>query len=119
MQLFRRLSFAVSLAAAFAAASAGAQTWPTKPIRLVVPFSAGGANDLMARAAAEGASKVLGQPIVVDNKPGAGTILGADIVAKARAGRLHLPGERRGRDFQQHDQEEHALQGQPSWCRSR
>ncbi len=83
MQLFRRLSFAVSLAAAFAAASAGAQTWPTKPIRLVVPFSAGGANDLMARAAAEGASKALGQTIIVDNKPGAGTTLGAEIVAKS------------------------------------
>jgi tripartite-type tricarboxylate transporter receptor subunit TctC len=83
MQLFRRLSFAVSLAVAFAAGNAGAQTWPTKPIRLVVPFSAGGANDLMARAAAEGASKVLGQPIIVDNKPGAGTTLGADIVAKS------------------------------------
>jgi tripartite-type tricarboxylate transporter receptor subunit TctC len=83
MQLFRRLSFAVSFAAAFAAGTAGAQTWPTKPIRLVVPFSPGGANDLMARAAAEGASKALGQQIVVDNKPGAGTTLGAEIVAKS------------------------------------
>jgi len=63
--------------------TASAQTWPTKPIRLVVPFAAGGANDLMARAAAEGASKALGQPIVVDNKPGAGATLGADVVAKS------------------------------------
>ena len=63
---------------------AGAQdAWPSKPIRLVVPFSAGGANDLMARAAAEGASKILGQPIVVDNRAGAGGTVGADIVAKA------------------------------------
>jgi tripartite-type tricarboxylate transporter receptor subunit TctC len=83
MQLFRRLSFAVCFAAAFAAGTADAQTWPTKPIRLVVPFSAGGANDLMARAAAEGASKALGQTIIVDNKPGAGTVLGADLVSKA------------------------------------
>lgn len=87
MSSSRRLSFkeglVAAIASAFAAGSAGAQTWPTKPIRLVVPFSAGGANDLMARAAAEGASKVLGQPIVVDNKPGAGAILGADVVAKS------------------------------------
>lgn len=59
------------------------QKWPTKPIRFVVPFSAGGANDLMGRAAAEGAGKVLGQPIIVDNKPGAGAMLGTDVVAKA------------------------------------
>ncbi|VTU17733.1 Argininosuccinate lyase [Variovorax sp. SRS16] len=83
MHSFRRLSLLVGLTAAFVAGSAAAQTWPTKPIRLVVPFSAGGANDLMARAAAEGASKALGQPVVVDNKPGAGTVLGAEIVAKS------------------------------------
>jgi len=84
MHLFsRRFSLVLGLAVAFAACGAAAQTWPTRPIRLVVPFSAGGANDLMARAAAEGASKVLGQPIVVDNKPGAGAVLGADVVAKS------------------------------------
>ena len=60
-----------------------AQTWPTKPIRFVVPFGPGGANDLVARAVAEAASKQLGQPIIIENKPGAGSILGADIVAKA------------------------------------
>lgn len=63
--------------------AAQAQAWPTKTIRLVVPFSPGGANDLMARAAAEGASKALGRQIIVENKPGAGTSLGADYVAKA------------------------------------
>ncbi|MDB5731256.1 MAG: Twin-arginine translocation pathway signal [Variovorax sp.] len=73
----------LGLAGALACGGAAAQSWPTKPIRLVVPFSAGGANDLMARAAAEGASKALGQPIVIDNKPGAGATLGADIVAKS------------------------------------
>jgi tripartite-type tricarboxylate transporter receptor subunit TctC len=77
------LSSSLVLLAALAGATASAQTWPAKPIRLVVPFAAGGANDLMARAAAEGASKALGQPIVVDNKPGAGATLGADIVAKS------------------------------------
>ena len=78
---------ATALAAASAGSAAWAQAapaaWPTKPIRLIVPFSAGGANDLMARAAAEGASKALGQPVVVENKPGGGTTLGADVVAKS------------------------------------
>jgi tripartite-type tricarboxylate transporter receptor subunit TctC len=60
-----------------------ADAWPSRPIHLVVPFGAGGANDLLARAAAEGASKALGQPIVVDNKPGAGAVLGTDVVAKS------------------------------------
>lgn len=86
MQHTRRLCLVAGLAAAFAAGSAfadNASNWPTKPIRLVVPFAPGGANDLMARAAAEGASKALGQQVVVDNKPGAGAILGAEIVAKS------------------------------------
>jgi tripartite-type tricarboxylate transporter receptor subunit TctC len=66
-----------------AAIAAHAQAWPNKPIKFVVPFTAGGANDLMARAAAEGASRVLGQPVVIDNKPGAGGSLGAELVAKS------------------------------------
>ena len=66
--------------------SAHAQAaWPNKPIKLIVPFSAGGANDLMARSAAEGASKILGQAVIVENKPGGGTTLGADVVARSPA----------------------------------
>ncbi len=80
-QLFTRLSIAVVLGAA--AWSAQADAWPSKPIRFVVPFGPGGANDLVARAVAEAASKQLGQPIIVENKPGAGSVLGADYVAKA------------------------------------
>ena len=57
-------------------ANASISTWPNKPIKLIVPFASGGANDLLARAAAEGATKVLGQPVVIDNKPGAGGTLG-------------------------------------------
>lgn len=60
-----------------------AQAWPQKPIKFIVPFAAGGANDLLARAAAEGASKVLGQSIVVENKPGAGGTLGTVFVSKS------------------------------------
>ncbi|MBK6004715.1 tripartite tricarboxylate transporter substrate binding protein [Ramlibacter ginsenosidimutans] len=74
---------AASLLSLASFAANAADAWPSRPIHFVVPFGPGGANDLLARAAAEGASKVLGQPIVVDNKPGAGTIVGTDIVAKA------------------------------------
>ncbi|MBL8311858.1 MAG: tripartite tricarboxylate transporter substrate binding protein [Burkholderiales bacterium] len=66
-----------------AASAVHSQVWPGKPIKFVVPFAAGGANDLMARAAAEGASKVLGQPVVIDNRPGAGGTLGADSVVRS------------------------------------
>jgi tripartite-type tricarboxylate transporter receptor subunit TctC len=85
MTSIHRVGAAAALAAAlFTAASAQAEpAWPTKPIRMIVPFSAGGANDLMARSAAEGASKALGQPVIVENKPGGGTTLGADLVSKA------------------------------------
>jgi tripartite-type tricarboxylate transporter receptor subunit TctC len=82
-----RISFAARTLAALACVAtqsmAHAQAWPTRPIHFVVPFSAGGANDLMARAAAEGASRVLGQPVIVDNRPGAGTVLGTNVVAKS------------------------------------
>ena len=86
MKSVLRLSLIAAVCGAalsFGPPAALAQAWPTKPIRLVVPFAAGGANDLMGRAAAEGAAKLLGQPVVIDNKPGAGATLGADIVAKA------------------------------------
>jgi len=81
MKLFKSWSTAAVLS--ICATSALAQDWPVKPIRFVVPFSAGGANDLMARAAAEGAAKELGQPIIVENKPGAGGNVGSSYVAKS------------------------------------
>ncbi len=74
--------FFMLLCALLADATFG-QTWPSKPLKFIVPFSAGGANDLMARAAAEGAAKHLGQSIVVENKPGAGGNLGSALVAKS------------------------------------
>ncbi len=77
----RALSFAFPLLAL--APGAWAQAWPNKPIRLVVPFPAGGATDLLARAIAQGVGNAFGQPIVVDNRPGAGGTLGSAEVAKA------------------------------------
>lgn len=65
------------------APSAWAQGFPNRPLKMVVPFPAGGGTDSVARAIAEGLSRELGQPVVVDNKPGAGTVVGNDFVAKS------------------------------------
>lgn len=66
------------------AGTAAAQAWPAKTISLIVPFPAGGTTDVLARALGQELSKSLGQPIIVENKPGAGSTLGADFVAKAK-----------------------------------
>jgi tripartite-type tricarboxylate transporter receptor subunit TctC len=60
-----------------------AQTWPTRPIRLTVPFAAGGANDIVARLIQPDLEKALGQPIIIENKPAATGTVGTDQVAKA------------------------------------
>lgn len=60
-----------------------AQTWPAKPIRLIVPFPAGGATDLFARTLSQKMGEKLGTPVVIDNKPGAGGSIGSDMAAKA------------------------------------
>ena len=80
------LGLAVACAAAsFTATAVHAQAYPTKPIRLIVPFPAGGATDLFARSLSQKLSERLGQSVVVDNKPGAGGTLGSDLAAKAPA----------------------------------
>ncbi len=77
---------AMGLATLLVASTAGAQAaWPAKPVRLVVGFSAGGPTDVVARAFADHAARALGQPLVVENKPGANTILAAEAVASAPA----------------------------------
>jgi len=71
------------LALVLAASTAHAE-WPEAAIKWIVPFSPGGANDLIARAAAKGVSERLGKPIVIENKPGAGAVIGAQYVAKSK-----------------------------------
>ncbi len=66
-----------------AAAGAAAQTYPTKPIRLVVPFPAGGTTDILAREVGQRLSASLGQPVVIDNRPGAAGNIGTELVAKS------------------------------------
>jgi len=77
-----------ALAAAFwlfTAVSAAAQTWPTKPIHIIVAFPAGGSTDLATRPVADRMAQTLGQPIIVENRGGAGGNIAAEIVAKAPA----------------------------------
>ena len=70
--------------------AAGAQAYPAKPVRMVVPFGPGGTPDLLARAIGEKLSKNLGQPFIVDNRPGAGGNTGAAIVARADPDGYHM-----------------------------
>src|SRR3979490_81002 len=74
--------FRVFLLALFAS-TASAQTYPTKPIRWIVPYTGGGITDVVTRVVTQKMSGPLGQAIVVDKKPGANSILGSDLAAKA------------------------------------
>lgn len=77
----RRLLAAAVPAALVSPAWVGAQTWPAHPIRIVVPYPPGGSSDIIARALSQPLSEALGQPVIIDNKPGANGNLGADLVA--------------------------------------
>jgi tripartite-type tricarboxylate transporter receptor subunit TctC len=79
----RSLVFAAALAASLVPAAVLGQTYPSKPIRLIVPFAAGGGNDNVARLVGKRLSDSLGQQLVIDNRPGAGGVLGAELAAKA------------------------------------
>jgi tripartite-type tricarboxylate transporter receptor subunit TctC len=68
---------------ALATGTASSQSWPTRPIKYIVPFAPGGTTDILARTISEKLSIALGQPVVVENKPGAGGGVGADFTAKA------------------------------------
>ncbi len=71
------------LAALFAPLIAGAQTWPAKPLRYIVPFPPGAFNDTLARTLSSELPKALGQPVIVDNRPGGNTIIGTELAAKS------------------------------------
>lgn len=81
-----RISQLAAAAVLFAGAAASAQTWPAKPVTIVVPFPAGGTTDVLARAISTKLGAAIGQPVIVENKPGAGATLGAAQVAKVNDG---------------------------------
>ncbi|MDB5966888.1 MAG: hypothetical protein JWQ72_3388 [Polaromonas sp.] len=80
-----RTTFALALgmAAALAGGTASAQTYPSKAVRIIVPFAAGGPADNYARFIAQRLQDAMGQPFVVDDRPGAGSVIGTDVVAKS------------------------------------
>jgi tripartite-type tricarboxylate transporter receptor subunit TctC len=83
--MFRRLLLTSTVLMMALGGGAAAQTWPTKPIRVIVPFTAGSAVDSVARAVTDTLSQQLGQPIVVENRGGAGGTIGVGAVARAEA----------------------------------
>ncbi len=80
----RRALLAASGAAVLAPRGAFAQAWPARPLRLIAPFAPGGGSDFTSRLIAEKLTARLGQTMIVENKPGGGTIIGTEIVAKAK-----------------------------------
>src|SRR5260221_2511339 len=80
MKLSRRFILASPVAVAL---PARAQAWPTKPIRIIVPFPPGQSTDILARVMADQLGKALGQQVIVENRPGAGGSIGADVAAKS------------------------------------
>ena len=79
------LAIAAAAGALAFSGAAAADAYPAKPVRIVVPFAAGGAIDIMVRASAQQLSKELGQQMLIDNRPGAGGNIGAEMVAKSAA----------------------------------
>ena len=80
----------LACATVVSASGAWAQAYPTKSIRVVVPFAAGSATDTVARSYTAKFNELLGQSGVVDNRPGANGLIGAETVAKAEIGRAHV-----------------------------
>ena len=85
MKKLLQWSLVLGLATAGAMLPALAQDYPNRPIKLIVPFSPGAGTDATGRIVADGLSKRLGQPVVVENKPGAGSMIGIEFVLKSPA----------------------------------
>jgi tripartite-type tricarboxylate transporter receptor subunit TctC len=86
MQRTKRISLLLGAALFFSVSAVVrniAQTYPTRPVRIVVPFGAGGGTDNLARIAEPYVSRALGQSIIIDNRPGGGSVIGTDTVAKS------------------------------------
>lgn len=91
----------ISLVAVLTGMSAGAwsQGYPNKPVRIIIPYPPGGGNDIVVRAIGQKLSENLGQSVVVENKPGGGTLIGAEAAAKSPPGIrfFSAPSRRRSR----------------------
>ena len=85
MTMFRIAVFALAAALSIFSSAAGAQTWPSKAIRIIVPFPPGNASDVAARALADRLAQRLGQSVIVENRAGAQGAIGVEAVAKAPA----------------------------------
>src|SRR5215210_5079400 len=81
MPKLQRVAAALSLC--LLASSAYAQSYPAKPVRLIVPFAAGGSTDIIARVLGQKLNEMWGQPVLVDNRAGGSTVIGTEIVAKS------------------------------------
>ena len=86
-------ALASSLGVVGAPAVAAESDFPSRPVTLIIPFPPGGATDVLGRVIGARLGKELGQPVVIDNRAGAGTIIGADLRGQGRARRLHAAGE--------------------------
>src|SRR5690349_2556809 len=79
----RRTAIALGMLASLVAPGVVAQTYPVKPVRIIVPFSPGGSNDILARVIGQKLTETWGQQVIVENRPGGGTVIGTDVVAKS------------------------------------
>ncbi len=81
--IVKRLITSATVGLALVATASIGQTFPSQPLRIIVPYTAGGAGDAIARPLSQGLAELLGQPVLIDNRPGASTIVGAEVVAKS------------------------------------